>query len=189
MYAFTLTGSPTTVPPSVSPKKNDKSPRKKSHKIVIIHSHPPKENTGTLRPEGPSLLKGISFGSNSTLTSAPLVIFERNDGGVGKGNKGEISRFRPLILGKNHCSITFERWVLTGQWRDEIPRSHTLCQLFFGCGSSNRGTLTWTHMRWWDNNRSYDKNRFRGGGSLLSIWRRLESYIDEESTHIENEVV
>jgi len=56
----TLTGSPVTVPPRVN--------------------HPPREKTGTRRPLGPSLRKGMFLGSNSILTSWDIVTKGGDDG-------------------------------------------------------------------------------------------------------------
>lgn len=63
----TLTGSPFTVAPSVSPIQIAKLQNRNFHlRSMDGYVHPPKENTGTRRPLEPSLRKGICFGSNAT---------------------------------------------------------------------------------------------------------------------------
>lgn len=64
MDKYTFTGSPTTVPPSVSPTD---SVRRRPDKIIslCVNLQPPRENSDTRSPLGPRRRKGMFLGSNS----------------------------------------------------------------------------------------------------------------------------
>ena len=56
-------------------------PNKDSLLATVAYVHPPRENTGTLRPDGPSRRKIMSFLSNSCFTTVATILQVRVETG------------------------------------------------------------------------------------------------------------
>lgn len=143
---ITLTGSPFTDPPSVSPGLDQMCHLCQRPNDI----QPPKENNGTLKPLAPSLRKSIFFGSYSGVTNDMIVDWRpmRDRWGVGwRSETIKVSWLSPRCL--IYSQSAYYREVLgdslsatyldmqrtprkTTSWKLQGSREHLIERIGFG---------------------------------------------------------